>query len=53
MARKVTMTITAEVTVNMDDGVEMCDLDLDLINQNDNGDVEDFQITDSKVTDSR
>ena len=51
--RKVTMTIKAEVTVNVDDGVDMCDLELDLISQNSNADVEDFQIVDSEVTDSR
>jgi len=51
--RKVTFTIEAEVTVVVEEGVDMCDLELDLISQSDNAHVEDFQITDSNVIDSK
>jgi len=51
--RTVTFTIKAEVKVNMDDGVEMCDLELNLISESDTADVLDFQITDSEVLDSK
>jgi len=51
--RKVTFNITAEVIAVVEEGVDMCDLELDLISQNDNAHVEDFQITDSDVIDSK
>ena len=53
MARKVTFKMVSEVTVNIDDGVELCDLDLQLYNEETNADVIDFQITDSEVIDSK
>jgi hypothetical protein len=50
--RKVTMKIEAEVTVIMDEGVNLCDLDLQLNNDNDNADIYDFQLTNTEVIDS-
>lgn len=53
MSSKVTMKIEAEVTIVIDDGVELDDLELQLYNDNDLAEVHDFQLTNTEVIDSK
>lgn len=54
MSKKITLEIKATVTLNIDEDVmDVADLELNLISQSDIGDVEDFEITDSRIIDSR
>jgi hypothetical protein len=54
MSRKITMKIESEVTVVVDDDItDLGELDLQMYNENDNGDVLDFQITNTEVIDSK
>jgi len=51
--RKVVLKVVSEVTIVMDEGAEFGDLDLQLYNDNEVGNVEDFQIIESEVLDSK
>ncbi len=51
--RKVTLKIEAEVTISVDDGVGMDELELEMFSGNDSVDVLDFQTTEIKVVDSK
>ena len=51
--RKVTLKIEAEVTLNVDEGVDMDELELDMSSDNYRVDVQDFQTTKIEVVDSK
>ena len=53
MARKVTLKIEAEITILVEEGIEMDELELDIVSDNDNVDVEDFLLIKTEVTNSR
>jgi hypothetical protein len=55
--RKVYVKVTSRLIVNMDDGVELGDviseMDYDFISQTDGADIEDTEIRDFEVEDSK
>ena len=51
--RKVILKVVSEVAIVIDEGAEIGDLDLQLYNDNEVGNVEDFQIIESEVLDSK
>lgn len=57
MARKVTVEVKVKLTINMDEGIEVSDvineLDYDFTSSTDGADVEDTEILDHEVTDSK
>ncbi len=57
MARKVTVEVKVKLTINMDEGIEVSEvineLDYDFTSNTDGADVEDTEITDHEVTDSK
>jgi hypothetical protein len=52
-SRKVTLLVQTVVNVNMDEGVDMDELELDMYSDNDAVDVQDCQITKLEVIDSK
>jgi len=54
MSRKVIMEIKAKVTVVVDDDIlDMADLDFQLYDENGLGDVQDFELIDTEILDSK
>lgn len=57
MARKVTVEVKVKLTINMDDGVEVSEvineMEYDFTSTIDGADIEDTEIIDHDVTDSR
>lgn len=57
MSRKVTVEVKIKVTLNMDEGIEVSEvineLDYNLTSNTDGADVEDTEILDHEVTDSK
>lgn len=51
--RKVTLKIEAVVNIDIDEGVNLCDLDLQLSDDSGNSTIQDFQLTNTEVLDSR
>jgi hypothetical protein len=57
MSRKVTATVTVEVTIDLEEGVSMedalCDMDYNFFPDPDHGNLVDQEITDWEVLDSK
>lgn len=53
MARKVTLKVEMKVTVNIDEGVDMDELELEICSDNTAIDVEDCEVIKVEVMDSR
>lgn len=57
MARKVTVEVKVKLTINMDEGIEVSEvineLDYDFVSSTDGADIEDTEILDHEVTDSK
>jgi hypothetical protein len=52
-SRKVTLKIEAVVNLEIDEGVNLCDLDLTLYDDSENSTVKDFQLTKTEIIDSK
>lgn len=51
--RKVTLKIEAVVNIVIHEGVNLCDLDLQLFDDSDNSIIQDFQLTKTEIIDSK